>query len=136
MALLVIEDTIACISIGNSETQKGAAMKLRTALFSIVILTVLFLSAFGSPPHPRIVKLQDTIVPLAVTTVAPAITVMPATVIVQGTPAAIPVTGGSNTGIWTIVLFGLLALLGLAFLLALFLPRTNNEPVDRNPPLP
>ena len=109
--------------------QKGVTMKRKTILFSIVILTALFLSAFGSPAAPQTVKFQDTVVP-------PAVTLVPATVIVQSTPAVIPVTGGGGTGIWTLVLFGLLALLGIAFLVALFSPRTTHEHIDRNPPAP
>jgi len=112
-------------------------MKLKTILFSIVILTALFLSAFGSPAaSPQTVKLQDTVVPPDVTVVPPDVTVVPPTVIVEGTQA-IPVTGGETpTSLWTIVLFGLLALLGIAFLVALFSPRTTHEHIDRNPPPP
>jgi len=116
--------------------QKGVAMKLKTILFAIVILTALFLSAFGSPAASSTVKLQDTVVPPADTVAPPAVTLVPATVIVQGTPAIIPVTGAPDTGIWTIILFGLLALLGIAFLVALFSPRTTHEHIDRNPPPP
>lgn len=104
-------------------------MKLKTILFSIVILTALFLSAFGSPATPQTVKLQDTIVP--------DVTIVPPTIVVDGTPGAVPVTGeGTPTGLWTIILFGLLALLGIAFLVALFSPRTTHEHIDRNPPPP
>jgi hypothetical protein len=104
-------------------------MKLKTILFSIVILSALFLSAFGSPAAPQTVKYQDTVVP-------PDVTVVPPTIIVESTPG-VPVTGGDNpTGLWTIVLFGLLALLGIAFLVALFSPRTTHEHIDRNPPPP
>lgn len=103
-------------------------MKLKAVLFSIVILSALFLSAFGSPAAPQTVKLQDTVVP-------PDVTVVPPTVVVEGTPL-VPVTGDDNasTGLWTIVLVGLLALLGIAFLVALFTPRTTHEHIDRNPP--
>ncbi len=104
-------------------------MKLKAILFSVVILTGLFLSAFGSPAAPQTVKLQDTVVP-------PDVTLVPPTVVVQGTPA-VPVTGGdAPTGLWTIILFGLLALLGIAFLVALFSPRTTHDHIDRNPPPP
>lgn len=104
-------------------------MKLKTVLFSLLILTGLFMSAFGSPAAPSAVKLQDT---PAVTQV---ITIVPPTVIVVTTPGVIPVTGGdSPTGLWTLVLFGLLALLGIAFLVALFSPRTTHEHIDRTPP--
>ena len=103
-------------------------MKLKTILFSIVILTALFLSAFGSPAAPQTVRAQDTVVP-------PDVTVVPPTIVV-GTQG-VPVTGGdAPTGLWTIILFGLLALLGIAFLVALFSPRTTHEHVDRNPPPP
>jgi len=114
-------------------------MKLKTILFSIVILTALFLSAFGSPAAPQTVKFQDTVVPSDGTLVPPPVetVIVPATVIVEGTPGVIPVTGGdAPTGIWTLVLFGLLALLGIAFLVALFSPRTTHEHIDRNPPPP
>lgn len=102
-------------------------MKLKVALFSIVILTALFLSAFGSPAPVSNVQLQDTVVP-------PAVTVNPPTVVVVTTPGQIPVTGADNPGIWTIVLFALLGLLAIAFLVALFSPRAVREDIDRNPP--
>src|SRR6266508_3057612 len=104
-------------------------MKLKTLLFSILILSGLFMSAFGSPAASPAVKLQDT---PAVTQV---ITIVPPTVIVVTTPGVIPVTGGdTSTGLWTLVLFGLLALLGIAFLVALFSPRATREDIDRMPP--
>jgi len=102
-------------------------MKLKVALYSILIVSALFMSAFGSSAASPGVKLQDTLVP-------PDVTVVPPTVIVVGTPGQIPVTGADNPGIWTIVLFGLLALLGIAFLVALFSPRTSHEHIDRTPP--
>jgi hypothetical protein len=108
---------------------KGVTMKLKTSLFSIVILSAIFLSAFGSPGAPQTsVKYQETVVP-------PDITVVPPTVIVEVTPGVVPVTGGDTpTNMWTLVLFGLLGLLGIAFLVALFSPRTTHEHVDRVPP--
>lgn len=107
-------------------------MRLKTVLFSLLVLTGLFMSAFGSPSASPAVKLQDTPAP-AVTQVA--VTVVPPTVIVITTPGVIPVTGSDNpTGLWTLVLFGLLALLGIAFLVALFSPRTTHEHIDRTPP--
>lgn len=105
-------------------------MKLKTVLFSsILILSAVFLSAFGSPGAPQSsVPLQDTVEP-------PAVTVVPPTVVVEVTPGVIPVTGGeAPTNLWTLVLFGLLGLLGIAFLVALFSPRTTHEHVDRVPP--
>src|SRR5687768_18405467 len=115
---------------------KGVTMKLKTILFSIVILSAVFLSAFGSSGAPQTaVKLQDTVPP-------PAVTLVPPTVVVVTTPGVIPVTGGDTpTSMWTLVLFGLLGLLGIAFLVALFSPRTTHEHVgtthehvDRTPP--
>jgi hypothetical protein len=102
--------------------QKGVTMKLKTILFSIVILSALFLSAFGSPGAPQsAVKYQETVI-------------VPPTVVV-GTPGVIPVTGGDDpTNLWTLVLFGLLGLLAIAFLVALFSPRTTHEHVDHTPP--
>ena len=104
-------------------------MKLKTILISILILGAVFLSAFGSPGAPQpTAKLQDTVVP-------PAVTLVPPTVVVEVTPGVIPVTGGdAPTSMWTLVLFGLLGLLGIAFLVALFSPRTTHEHVDRVPP--
>ena len=98
-------------------------MKLKIVLSSIVILTALFLSAFGSPGASQTVNFQDTAVPAN-------------TVVVQTTPG-VPVTGADNaTGIWTLVLFGLLGLLAIAFLVALFSPRTTHDHIDRNSPPP
>jgi len=110
---------------------------LKTILFSIVILSAVFLSAFGSPGAPQTtVKLQDPTVP------PPDVTLVPPTVVVVTTPGVIPVTGGDTpTNFWTLILFGLLGLLGIAFLVALFSPRTTHEHVgtthehvDRTPP--
>lgn len=104
-------------------------MKLKIILFTIVILSAVFLSAFGSPGAPQAaVKYQETVLP-------PDITVVPPTVIVETTPGVIPVTGGDTpSNMWMLVLFGLLGLLGIAFLVALFSPRTTHEHVDRVPP--
>src|SRR5574339_283628 len=77
--------------VKNSATQnmlKGVTMKLKIILSSLVILTAVFLSAFGSPAAPQTVKLQDTVAPPAVTVVPPTV------VVVEGTPNVIPVTGG------------------------------------------
>ena len=102
-------------------------MKLRVVLFSILIVSALFLSAFGSPAASPTIKYQETVVPPDVTVVAPTV--------VEGTPGVIPVTGGdAPTSMWTLILFGLLGLLGIAFLVALFSPRTTHEHVDRVPP--
>ena len=104
-------------------------MKLKTILFSIVILSAIFLSAFGSPGAPQTaVKLQETVEP-------PAVTLVPPTVVIVTTPGVVPVTGGdAPTSLWTLVLFGLLGLLGIAFLVALFSPRTTHEHIDHTHP--
>ena len=114
-------------------------MKLKTILFSILILTGLFMSAFGSPVSAPAVRYQNTVPPATQPAVTqPAVTIVPPTVIIVTTPGVIPVTGSDTpTGLWTLVLFGLLALLGIAFLVALFSPRTTHEhieTIDRNPP--
>lgn len=103
-------------------------MKLKIVLLSIVVLSAVFLSAFGSPAAPQTtVKLQDTVPP-------PAVTLVPPTVVVVTTPGVVPVTGGDTpTSLWTLILFGLLGLLGIAFLVALFSPRTTHEHVDTPP---
>lgn len=110
-------------------------MKLKVILIALVILTGLFLSAFGSPAAPQKIRLQDTVVPPGLT---PAVTVVAPTLGVQTatTPGVVPVTGDPNPAIWTIILFGLLGLLALAFLVVLFSPRPAREDVDRNGPPP
>src|SRR5690242_19167747 len=112
-------------------------MKLKILLFSILMLTSLVVSAFGSPVAAPAAKYQNTLAPtqLAVTQVV--VTIVPPTVVVVTTPGVIPVTGGStSSGLWTLVLFALLALLGIAFLIALFSPRATPDDINRNPPPP
>lgn len=106
-------------------------MKLKTILFVTLIMTGLLVSAFGTPASLPPVQAQTT--PAATQA---AVTVVPPTVIVVTTPGVIPVTGAdSPTGLWTLVLFGLLALLGIAFLVALFSPRiVVRDDVDRTQP--
>jgi hypothetical protein len=101
-------------------------MKLKTFLFSCVILSAIFLSAFGSPGAPQTAaKLQETVV-------VPDVTVAPTVVT---TPGVIPVTGGDTpSNRWALILFGLLGLLGIVFLVALFSRRTMHEPVDHTHP--
>ena len=109
-------------------------MKLKTVLFSILILTGLLVSAFGSPSAAPAVNYQNTLPPAT----QAAATLVPPTAIIVTTPGVIPVTGSDTpASLWTLVLFGLLALLGIAFLVALFSPRATNEQIDtidRNPP--
>lgn len=111
-------------------------MKLKTVLFSVLILTGLLMSAFGSPAAAPAVKFQNTPAATQPVLTQPVVTIVPPTVIVVTTPGVIPVTGSDPpTGLWTLVLFGLLALLGIAFLVALFSPRTTHEHIDdRTPP--
>jgi hypothetical protein len=89
-------------------------MKLKITLFSIMILSMLFMSAFGSPAQTG--RYQETAVPPEVTIVAPTVAL--------GTPG-VPVTGAAEapSGLWTLILFGLLGLLAIASLVALFSPR-------------
>jgi hypothetical protein len=120
-----------------TEMPKGVCMNIKPIFFYILIITGLLLSASGSLPSGQSSpNLQATATAPVEVTVPPIIE----TVIVPGetgTPVVIPVTGGDGpTGLWMIVLFGLLALLGIAFLLALFTPRTTHEHIDRNPPPP
>lgn len=109
-------------------------MKVKAALFSILILTALFMTAFGPSSAPPAVKFQDTPAVTQIVVTQPAVTIVPPTVVVVTTPGVIPVTGTDNTGLWTLVLFGLLALLAIAFLVALFSPRSTHEHIDRTPP--
>jgi hypothetical protein len=110
-------------------------MKRKTVLLSLLILTGVLMTAFGSPSAASAVKFQDTPAPTQPAVTQVAVTVVPPTVIVITTPGVIPVTGSdSPTGLWTLVLFGLLALLGIAFLVALFSPRTIRDDNDRTLP--
>lgn len=101
---------------------KGVTVNLKTFLFSMAALSALFLSAFGSPGTVQpSEKLQ--------------VTVVPPTVIVETTPGVIPVTGGdSPTGLWTLVVFGLLGVLAIAFLMALFSRGPTHEHIDKTAP--
>lgn len=111
-------------------------MKLKIILISLVIFTGLFLNAFGSPAAPQNIKLQDTVVPPGLT---PAVTVVAPTLAVETavtTPGVVPVTGEPDPTIWMIILFGLLGLLAIAFLVALFSPRPTRSDIDRHGPPP
>lgn len=93
-------------------------MKLKPMFVSILVLTGLLLSAFGSLPSANSVA-QPSANQLTVT-VPPAVTVVPATQLV-------PVTGANGPSGWTLLIYGLLILMGIAFLLALFAPRRTHE---------
>ncbi len=113
-------------------------MKSKMMLLSLVIFSALFLSAFAAPAASPDVKRQSTVVPPATIVVTPAVTLIPPTVAARATPRAIPVTSGPNPVLWSILLFGLLAMLVIAFLVALFSPRpaAGGDDADRNPPRP
>lgn len=94
-------------------------MKLRPIFVTILVLSGLLLSAFGSFPAAG-----SAVEPAAnqITVTAPPVvnTVIPATVLV-------PVTGDDGPNGWTLLIYGLLVLLGIALLLALFAPRRTHD---------
>lgn len=97
-------------------------MKLKPMFIGLLVLAGLLLSAFGSLPatnsagQPAANQITVTVPPVV------------ETVIVPGT-VVVPVTGtGGPTG-WTLIIYGLLALIGIAFLLALFSPRRTHDHV-------
>jgi hypothetical protein len=94
-------------------------MKLKPIFISILVLTGLLLSAFGSLPsagQPSANQATATVPPVVETVV------VPATVVV-------PVTGTGGPAGWTLIIYGLLVLIGIAFLLSLFAPRRTHEHV-------
>lgn len=97
-------------------------MKLKPLFISFLILAGLILSAFGSLPSAapagQISANQVTV------TVPPVVE----TVIVPGT-VVVPVTGSGGPSGWTLIIYGLLMLMGIAFLLALFAPRRSHDHV-------
>src|SRR5574341_598355 len=95
-------------------------MKLKPIFISILVLTGLLLSAFGSLPTAT--SAGQTSVNQVMATVPPIVN----TVIVPGA-VVVPVTGQSGPAGWTLILYGLLILLGIAFLLALFAPRRTHD---------
>ena len=108
-------------------------MKLKPIFISFLVLAGLLLSAFGSLPSANSAG-QFSANQITVT-VPPVVE----TVIVPGT-VVVPVTGTEGPAGWTLILYGLLILMGIAFLLALFAPRrTHDHVVDHshdhtNPP--
>lgn len=101
-------------------------MKLRPIFISILILTGLLLSAFGSLPAANA---GGQLSPNQITVTVPPVV---ETVIVPGT-VVVPVTGQEGPGGWTLIIYGLLVLMGIAFLLALFAPRrTHDHVVDHD----
>ena len=101
-------------------------MKLKPIFISILILTGLLLTAFGSLPagnsatQPSANQITVTVPPIV------------NTVVVPGT-VVVPVTGQEGPAGWTLIIYGLLILMGIAFLLALFAPRrTHDHVVDHD----
>ena len=97
-------------------------MKRKPIFISFLVLAGLILSAFGALPSPgsagQLSASQVTV------TVPPVVE----TVIVPGT-VVVPVTGTSGPSGWTLIIYGLLVLLGITFLLALFAPRRTHDHV-------
>lgn len=107
---------------------KEAGMKLKPIFISILVLTGLLLSAFGSIPSANSAGQTSA---NQVTATVPAVVetvIVPGTVVVAVT-AVVPVTGTEGPTSWTLILYGLLILMGIAFLLALFAPRRTHEHV-------
>ena len=103
-------------------------MKLKPIFISLLVLTGLLLSAFGSLPsansagQPSANQATATVPPVVETVIVPGTVVVPVT-------AVVPVTGtGGPTG-WTLIIYGLLILIGIAFLLSLFAPRRTHDHV-------
>lgn len=93
----------------------------RTPIFiSLLILAGLILSAFGSLPSAG--SAGEFSASQVTVTVPPVVE----TVIVPGT-VVVPVTGTSGPSGWTLIIYGLLLLMGIAFLLALFAPRRTHD---------
>jgi len=101
---------------------KGASIKLKPIFISILVLTGLFLSAFGSLPS------ANSAGPPSANQVTATVPPVVETVIVPGT-AVVPVTGTDSPAGWKLIIYGLLILMGIAFLLALFAPRRTHEHV-------
>jgi hypothetical protein len=97
-------------------------MKLKPIFISFLVLAGLLLSAFGSLPS------SDSAGQLSANQITVTVPPVIETVIVPGT-AIVPVTGTDGPAGWTLIIYGLLALMGIAFLLALFAPRRTHDHV-------
>ena len=101
-------------------------MKLKPIFSSLLLLTGLLLSAFGSLPstnsagQPSANQVTVTVAPVVETVIVPGTVVVPVT-------AVVPVTGTEGPAGWTLIIYGLLFLIGLAFLLSLFAPRRTHD---------
>jgi hypothetical protein len=97
-------------------------MKLRPIFISLLVLAGLLLSAFGSLPS------ADSAGQLSANQVTATVPPLVETVIVPAT-VVVPVTGTGGPSVWTLMIYGLLLLMGIAFLLALFAPRRTHDHV-------
>jgi hypothetical protein len=97
-------------------------MTLRPIFIALLVAAGLLLSAFGSLPTANSAG-QISANQLTVT-VPPVVE----TVVVPGT-VVVPVTGTGGPAGWTLIIYGLLILMGIAFLLALFSPRRTHTHV-------
>lgn len=97
-------------------------MKVKPIFISILVLTGLLLSAFGSIPSAN--SAGQTSANQVTVTVPPVVE----TVIVPGTVVVL-VTGTGGPSGWTLIIYGLLILMGIAFLLSLFAPRSTHAHV-------
>jgi hypothetical protein len=106
-------------------------MKLRPIFIALLVAAGLLLSAFGSLSTTNS---AGQLSPNQLTVTVPPVI---ETVVVPGT-VVVPVTGTEGPTGWTLIIYGLLILMGIAFLLALFAPRSTHEHVGHdhthNPP--
>ena len=108
-------------------------MKLKPIFISLLFLTGLLLSAFGSLPsansagQPSANQVTATVPPVVETVIVPGTVVVPVT-------AVVPVTGTGGPAGWTLIIYVLLILIGIAFLLSLFAPRRTHDHIDNPPP--
>ena len=101
-------------------------MRLRPIFIALLVAAGLLLSAFGALP---IENSAAQPAPNQVTVTVPPVV---ETVVVPGT-VVVPVTGTGGPAGWTLIVYALLALLGIAFLLALFSPRRTHDHHDHPP---
>jgi hypothetical protein len=92
-------------------------MRLRPIFIALLVAAGLLLSAFGALP-----TVNSTAPSAQITVTVPPIE----TLVVPGT-VVVPVTGTGGPAGWTLIVYALLALLGIAFLLALFSPRRTHD---------
>lgn len=97
-------------------------MQLKPIFISLLVLAGLLLSAFGSLPS------ADSAGQLSANQVTATVPPVVETVIVPAT-VVVPVTGTGGPSGWTLIIYGLLVLMGIAFLLALFAPRRTHDHV-------